>query len=216
MGLEYSSQKVNTFDNGDMHNVIIFPQIKSARRVYFHQILGRDPEKYEWHDKLTPHDYLRGLIEKYKDSQFQEGLIKPQTIGSLIVFPHISTDVFWGASDKETDLYKRVFRNMRKGDNNIDVVEIYSMNTSLGNDYIFNIGCPSQIIDHAIEVLRWSEAKTVPEYLFSDKIRIPELSQVVEGIDVRNPSKLKEFYKSREQQKKVFKNKGDKNILIIE
>lgn len=219
--LEYNARPVHKFDNEKLPSIILFPKIKSARRAYFYECLYRNPKKYEWKengDFQTPFDYLSELERIYNVPESQEGIIKPRTVGSLIVFPHVSTDVFWGGIDRETNLYKRLFRHVLNRADGIELVEIPSMdNPSLGSNCITNVGCPAEIVAYCKEAYDWSYSDSVSEYLFKDHLNPPMLLNAIleSNIMVRNPEKLQQFFGSKKEMRKVFKRDQASDLILF-
>lgn len=119
------------------------PDGKSAFKVYFIDIVGRDnPERYEWAaSKLSKEDFL----ERVK-SAHAEG------IGFITAFPHI-TKIFVFGPGAETNLYTNAFktRDFSKLDLN------YSGSTE--------VACAAEMAIGAAEFDLWLKAESVDEYL---------------------------------------------------
>ena len=82
--------------------------------------------------------------------------------------------------------------------------------------YGMEVGCPSEIMVCAAEALRWANAGSVFQYLIAPTGRklLPELSDAIEGIEVKNPSKMEEFFNSEDEMKKVFEDSRDGSYYI--
>ena len=122
---------------------VAFEDSGSALKVYFIDIRGRDDRaKYEWsHCGRTQEDLLERL-----------GQLKPEGIGFVTAFPHI-TKVFQFGPTVETNLYTTAYKTETFAELPLD----YSGATE--------VGCAAEILIAAAEMRFWLDAESVDEYL---------------------------------------------------
>lgn len=202
-GLPYKSREEFSDGEKSLPHALIFPDLRSARTIYFYSILNRpEPERYDWNEaSVTPYDFINKLD---MEPELAKRIIGEKTIGSLIVFPHVFTDAIWNGGDRETNLYKKLFETAKDG-------EITLQELPNKDEHGILVGCPSVLVPYAIEAIEWSIAESVPDYLFRAAEFGADLSNFELSMEVLNPSKIEEFYNSEEQQKLIFEDKRERS-----
>ena len=175
----YPLESGNLPYDAELFSVEPFDEENIRMKAYFVNLKDRKPP-LEWKGyevtKFTKylHNIERKMIDADKD------VIPKPFVGFGTFFPHISK-LFWFEleEDRETNCYVKSF--------DTKTLEEKSL-VKQANEVHF--ACPAEATIAAQEIILWSEADTVEDYLKNFATE----DENVKAIKVKNPMKLKKFY----------------------